>query len=191
MLNLIRYFQIKEQPAKFSIFMKLEKVKQEGFEKCFAPIAKDQIKIVQIIAYCLMPTHTHLILKQFTSSGISTFIGNILNSYTRYFNVKHHRKGPLWESKFQNVLVESDEQLLHLTRYIHLNPTSASLVKKPQDWKFSSYREYLGETDNPICLLEDLLEFQPKKYKQFVQDRIAYQRELAIIKKQLIDNPKP
>lgn len=187
MLHLLAFFQVKEPPTSFSVYIRLEKVQREGFEKCFALIAKDQEKCVQIIAYCLMPTHIHLILKQLTPSGISIFMSNVLNSYTRYFNTKHHRKGPLWESKFQNVLVDTDEQLLHLTRYIHLNPTSASLVKKPQDWKFSSYKEYLNDTNYPICQFEDLLEIQPKEYKKFVQDRIAYQRELAIIKKQLID----
>lgn len=187
MIYLLIYFQIQEPPTSFSTFMKLERVQHDGFFKCFDPIAQDQEKIVQIIAYCLMPTHIHLILKQLSPSGISNFMSNVLNSYTRYFNTKYHRKGPLWESKFQNVPVENDEQLLHLTRYLHLNPTTASLVEKPQDWKFSSYKEYLGKDDNPICQFEDLLEIQPSQYRAFVQDRVAYQRELAIIKKQLID----
>lgn len=187
MLYLLLFFQIKEPPASFSTYVKLEKVQQEGFFECFAPIAQDQTKIVQIIAYCLMPTHIHLILKQLSPSGISIFMSNVLNSYTRYFNVKHKRKGPLWESKFQNVLVNKDEQLLHLTRYIHLNPTSASLANKPQGWEFSSYNEYLGSTNYPICQFDDLLNIQSAEYKKFAQDRIAYQRELAIIKKQLID----
>ncbi len=187
MLQLLKYFQIKEPPTKFSFFLELKSVQQFGFFNYLNLISKNQKDLVQIIAYCLMPTHIHLILKQIAPSGISNFISNVLNSYTRYFNTKYHRKGPLWESKFQNVPVESDEQLLHLTRYFHLNPTSASLVKKPQDWNFSSYKEYLGKADNPICQFDDLLDIQPTQYKKFVQDRIAYQRELAIIKKQLID----
>lgn len=188
MLYLITYFQVKDPPTKFSRFITLEKVQREGFTQYFDLISKDQEKIVQILAYCLMPTHIHLILKQLTPSGISIFMGNILNSYTRYFNIKHHRKGPLWESKFQNVLVEDDEQLLHLTRYVHLNPTTAALVDKTQDWEFSSYKEYLNESNHTICQFEDLLTFQPEKYKKFVQDRIAYQRELARIKKITLDN---
>jgi putative transposase len=134
-----------------------------------------------------MPTHIHLILKQLAPSGISIFVGNVLNSYTRYFNLKHHRKGPLWESKFQNILVKGDEQLLHLTRYIHLNPVTALLTDKPQNWKFSSYNEYLGQTNYPICQYKDLIEFDQNKYKKFVLDRISYQRELAIIKKITLD----
>ena len=187
MLYLFRYFQIQNQPTKFSYFMDLKQVQQNGFNNYFNFISKDELKIIQIIAYCLMPTHIHLVLKQLSPNGISIFMSNVLNSYTRYFNTKHHRKGPLWESKFQNVLVNKDEQLLHLTRYIHLNPTSASLVKKPQDWQFSSYKEYLGQIDHPICQFNDLLEIHPKQYQNFVQDRIAYQKELSIIKKCLID----
>ena len=67
----------------------------------------------------------------------------LLNSYTRYFNEKIKRKGPLWEGRFKKVLVNSDEQLLHLTRYVHLNPVSAGIVEKPEDWPCSSYREYI------------------------------------------------
>lgn len=142
-------------------------------------------KLVQIIAHCLMPTHLHLILKQITEDGISIFMNNILNSYTRYFNIKHKRKGPLWEYRFKNVLVESDDQLLHLTRYLHLNPTTACLVSKPEDWVYSSYKEYLSgiEVDKRICEFADLLDINPVSYKEFVENGQDYQRHLAKIKK--------
>jgi len=136
-----------------------------------------------------MPTHFHLILKQLKKGGISTFIGNVLNSYSRYFNTKHKRGGPLWEGKFKNVSVETDEQLLHLTRYIHLNPTSAGLVKKPEEWPYSSYLEYLGKIKkiNRICSYEDLIDISPLSYKNFVESRILYQRELAKIKHLILE----
>jgi len=82
--------------------------------------------IVEIIAYCIMPTHLHLIIKQNVDGGIVKFMARILNSYSRYFNTKHQRTGPLWSGRFKNVLIENDEQLLHMSRYIHLNPTSAN-----------------------------------------------------------------
>lgn len=144
--------------------------------------------LVEIIAYCVMPTHIHLILKQNVDGGISKFIGKILNSYTRYFNIKHRRLGPLWEGKFKNVIVTKDEQLLHLTRYIHLNPTSAGLVKKPEQWLHSSYQEYQNKTENGFCNFRDLITLNPKQYQQFATDRISYQRELSLIKNILIDN---
>lgn len=186
-LQLLKYFQIKEPPTKFSFFLELKQVQQNGFFNYFGLLAKDQIKIIQIIAYCLMPTHIHLILKQLTPDGISKFMGNFLNSYSRYFNSKYHRKGPLWESKFQNVLVEKDEQLLHLTRYLHLNPVTAHLIEQPEDWIYSSFNEYIGKSKYSFCRFKGLLEIDPNKYRKFVLDRIAYQRELDIIKKQIID----
>ena len=186
-LQLLKYFQIKEPPTKFSFFLELKQVQQNGFFSYFDSIAKSQTNIIQIFAYCLMPTHIHLILKQLTPDGISKFMGNILNGYSRYFNSKYNRKGPLWESKFQNILIEKDEQLLHLTRYLHLNPVTAHLVEKPQDWIYSSFNEYMKESQPTFCYFEDLLEIKPSDYRKFVLDRIAYQRELDIIKKQIID----
>jgi len=182
--NMFIYYKMKKIPLRFSVFMEI-KNKEKFFQKHFT--AKDAL--ITIIAYCLMPTHIHLILKQLKRDGISVFMGNTLNSYTRYFNVKTKRKGPLWESRFQRVLVKTDEQLLHLTRYMHLNPVTAYLVDRPEDWKFSSYREFLGEIEDKekICNYSDVLDIKPKEYKKFVNSRIAYQRELAEIKKLFLD----
>lgn len=186
--DMFRYYQIKDMPYKFSGFLKLEKVKKEGFDLSFLSASEGKEKLVQIIAYCIMPTHVHLILKQLTEGGISTFTGNILNSYSHYFNIKHKRKGPLWEGRFKNVLVENDEQLLHLSRYIHLNPVAAYLVDDPADWEMSSYKEYLSEIDGRrVCEYGGILDIKPAIYKKFVKERIPDQRELAKIDKLLID----
>ena len=186
MQHLFRYYQ-KETEKRFSDFVLLKGV-GTGFDAYLAKYSAGNNDIVQIIAYCLMPTHFHLVLKQLENDGISKFIGNILNSYTRYFNVKHKRKGPLWEAKFKNVLVGNDEQLLHLTRYLHSNPTTALLAKKPEEWPYSSYKEYLGTSEEiALCNYKDILEINPKSYRKFVNNRISYQRELAKIKSLLLD----
>lgn len=188
MLYSLMFYQIKEPPTSLSKFLKTEYVRNFGFDSAFKPYANNQQNIIQIVGYCLMPTHIHLILKQLKKNGISIFMGNVLNSYSRYFNLRHHRKGPLWESKFKNILVLEDEQLLHLIRYIHLNPVTAFLVDKPEDWKFSSYKEFIDvEVKQPICQFDDLIEMKPKAYRNFVEERINYQRELAKIKNLLID----
>ena len=182
MRELIQYYQIKNPGVSFSRFK----------ERDIQYLKNDSIydkKLVQIICHSPMPTHLHLTLKQLGDEGISRFMNNILNSYSHYFNLKHHRKGPLWESRFKRVLVETDEQLLHLTRYIHLNPVTAYLVNKPEDWKWSSCREYLGKVDKnqTICDFSDLIDMSIPSYQKFVNDRIAYQRELGKIKDMLID----
>ncbi|MCM8773455.1 MAG: transposase [Candidatus Omnitrophica bacterium] len=151
-------------------------------------VNREQI-LVKIIAYCIMPTHIHLILQQCKDNGISIFMSRVSNSYARYFNIKYGRKGPLWEGSFKNVLVNDSEQLLHLTRYLHLNPTTAFLVEHPQDWIFSSYREYLGleDKDRMICSFNDFIDMSPTSYKRFVEDRIDYQRDLERIKHLLLE----
>lgn len=187
-LELIKYYQI-ENDIKLSAFLDLMSVQKNGFNSFFDTISKDKDKIVQIIAYCLMPTHVHLILKQLKENGISDYIRKILDGYTRYFNSLHKRKGPLWEGKFKNVPITSDDQLLHLTRYIHLNPVTAFLVEKPDNWIWSSYTEYLseGKRASSLCQFDDILEFKPSFYRKFVNDQISYQRELGKIKKLIMD----
>jgi putative transposase len=143
-------------------------------------------KLVDILAFCIMPTHIHLILSQLADDGISLFLNRISKSYSQYFNNKHKRNGPLWESRFNNVLVETDEQLLHLTRYIHLNPTTAHLVNDPKDWKYSSYNEYMANGNTNICNFKNYIAID-KSYISFVNDHIGYQRELAIIKNLCLD----
>ncbi len=171
------YYQTEKYGVNFSKFQK-DKVKQ----------IFDAKKLVEIICYCIMPTHIHLVLKQLRDTGISDFMRHLLDSYTRYFNIKHNRKGPLWEGKFKRVLVENDAQLLHLTRYIHLNPVTAYIVNNPADWIYSSYKEYIAvNIGSGICRFSDVLDINPVSYKMFVENRIDYQRNLAKIKNLMFD----
>ena len=183
----IRYYQIEKPPVKFSRFIQSTSDQGDVFENVVQ--LSDKENLVQIIAYCLMPTHLHLVLKQLSENGISIFISNVLNSYTRYFNIKHKRKGPLWESRFKSVWVESDEQLLHLTRYVHLNPVTAYLANKPEEWLASSYPEYISVVNEKdrVCTYNGILEIEPNSYQEFVRDGVSYQRELSKIKKLLFE----
>ncbi len=182
MQTIIRYYPEEDPLLSFSKFLR------SGMQASNTIKENNQLnRIVRILAYCLMPTHLHLVLEQLKEKGISIFMNKILNSYTRYFNLKHCRKGPLWESRFKHVQIYSDEQLLHLSRYIHLNPVTAYLVDKPEHWEWSSYLEYLGKDENKICCLDNTLEVDPKEYRKFVEDRIDYQRELAKIKALIIE----
>lgn len=186
MKELVRYYQVENPPMRFSYLIAWQK-DQNGpvNEKDW----QSKKRLVRIVAYCLMPTHVHLVLQQLRENGISIYMNRILNSYTRYFNEKHGRKGPLWTGRFKRVLVETDEQLIHLTRYIHLNPVTAYLVDRPELWQFSSYNEYLAEglTEDKVCEFKHILEIKPSEYKKFVDDQISYQRELAAIKDLILE----
>ena len=136
-----------------------------------------------------MPTHIHLIVEQLVDGGISLFMGNILNSYARYFNIKYKRLGPLWVGRFKEALVETDEQMLHLSRYVHLNPTTANLIEKPEAWEFSSYQEYLNNVDEKVRISywDHVIDIPSQDYKLFVDDQIGYQRDLGIIRKLILE----
>jgi len=177
MVELFQFYRIKKLPTRFSTYIKL-KDKEQFFKKYI----EEREHIVAINAYCLMPTHIHLILSQLDENGISVFMKNILDSYTRYFNIRTKRKGPLWQSRFRNVMVENDEQMLHLTRYLHFNPTSGRLVERPEEWPYSSYVEFIGSAKDKICNKDRLQDILPAKYRVFVEARVEYQKEISILK---------
>lgn len=185
MKELMQYYQIENPSVRYSYFVAWKKDKDKVANKK----GRCKEKLVRIIAYCLMPTHIHLVLQQWRENGISIYMNKILNSYTHYFNTKHRRKGPLWTGRFKRILVRTDEQLIHLTRYVHLNPVTAHLVDGPEDWPFSSYQEYIAEEPikDTLCEFKHILEIEPHNYKKFVDDQISYQRELAAIKNLILE----
>ncbi len=187
--NVILYYQRQREKTDIEFSRFIEAIEPDKHYAAIHEFLKDKPKLVEILAYCLMPTHFHIVVKQLIDGGISKFLNDIQNSYSRYFNLRHQRKGPLWEGRFKNILVDTDEQLLHLTRYVHLNPTTAELVERPEDWQMSSYREYLLQVEplNRICDFNQELLIEPASYKKFVNDNISYQRDLAKIKHLLFD----
>lgn len=134
-----------------------------------------------------MPNHFHLLLKQKVDNGISKFVANFSNSYTRYLNTKTRRIGPIFQGKFQAIRIETEEHLQHVCRYIHLNPYTSYLVKDLNDlenYPYSSFPEYLGKTKKDFCQKEDILYHfkSPKKYREFVFNQADYQRSSNRIK---------
>lgn len=136
-----------------------------------------------------MPNHFHLLLKQNKNNGISEFLRKICDSYIKYFNLRHKRQGPLLQGAFKAVLIESDEQLLHLSRYIHLNPFVANLVDDLSDYKWSSYPDYFSST-NQYTETKHVLNFfrTNAKYREFITDQKDYAKSLHTIKHQLLDS---
>jgi REP element-mobilizing transposase RayT len=98
---------------------------------------------VVFYAYCLMPNHYHLIGRTLRG-GLSRAMHLINTSYTLYLNKKHARCGHLFQGRFRSILVEEESYATALSRYIHLNPVRAGLALRPEDYHWSSYREYLG-----------------------------------------------
>lgn len=178
------YYQNRIPPVKYSKFLTLSTDKRR---QILNDLAKQKQFFIEIIAYCLIPNHFHLIIKQVVENGISKFTGNFTNSYTRYFNTKNERAGPLFQGKFKAKRIETEEQLFHLSRYVHLNPYSSYVVKTLKDlenYPFSSLPEYLGKVQTNYCAKEVVLgNFKNKaEYKKFLFDQADYQRKLEEIK---------
>ena len=177
----LKYYRFLNLPVKLSRFLELnEGQRQKIMQEC-----SSQLKI-SILAYCFMPNHFHFLIRQEADNGISKFMSDFLNSYTKYFNTKEGRVGQLFLNNFKSVRVESEEQLLHLSRYIHLNPFSSFVVKEIEDlekYEWSSFQEYLQKSEDYICEKETILSYfkNTERYKQFVLDRADYQRELKRI----------
>ncbi|MDD5613907.1 MAG: transposase [Candidatus Omnitrophica bacterium] len=184
MKDLIRYYQMKDCPVKYSQLIKKEQVRKRGFSEYFYSNFMDKEKIVQVIAYCIMPTHIHFVLKPLAEDSISIFTNIIFNSYTHYFNAKYKRKGHLLETRTKKFLIETDEQILCLINYVHLNPATANIVKSPKEWAGSSCLEYLAEIKDKekICDFAGIIGINPNTYREALEDKGVYQRELAKIK---------
>lgn len=131
-----------------------------------------------------MPTHFHLLVRQEKDEGIRTSIQRSMSAYSHYYNIKYKKRGSLFESTFKSVRVESEEQLLHLSRYIHLNAATDYLVEKPEDYPYSSLHLFLsGQIPPPFDPFPIMTNFKKKeKYLEFLYDQKDYQRKLDAIK---------
>lgn len=188
-----KYYQNQSTPFQFSRLLKMSKERKVAVCKKMA-FAKNFL--VDVVAYCLMPNHFHLILRQSKDNGITNFVRLLTDSYVRYFNIKYQRKGPLFVGRFRAVRVSTEEQLLHLSRYVHLNPFSDFVVKKMKDlssYQYSSLSEYLSGEQKWCNKGIVLSQFGPRNrravnYQKFIFDQAGHQRVLAIIKHQLLEN---
>jgi REP element-mobilizing transposase RayT len=127
---------------------------------------------LNIIAYCLMPNHFHLILKQRVPGAIPAFIKQVCDGYAKAINRSLHRTGHLFEGPYRMKPVGSDEYILHLSRYIHLNPVRAKLAARPEQWEFSSYRSYITDDDDSFVRTTVVMNIcgGAKVYRKFVEE---------------------
>ncbi|MBA4395121.1 MAG: addiction module toxin RelE [Desulfobacca sp.] len=118
-------------------------------------------------AYCLMDNHYHLLIET-PEGNLSIGMRQLNGVYTQWFNKAHGRVGHLFQGRFKGILVQKDSHLLETSRYIVLNPVRAMLVKKPNQWIWSSYSATAGQRSSPPCLTVD-----------WILDQLASERKTA------------
>ena len=137
-----------------------------------------------IHAYCLMNNHYHLLVET-PLGNLSQIMQHINGAYTNYFNTKRKRSGHLFQGRYKAILVEADEYATELSRYIHLNPLRAGAVAVPNEYLWSSYRDYIGLREAPKWLKTTFVLDQfgghaaaaRKKYRIFVEEIIGKELE--------------
>jgi len=158
-------------------------------------------KLVEIVTFCLMPTHIHLLLRQLKNEGTREFMSKVGTGYGGYFNRKYQRKGYVFQDRFKTVHIETEEQLRNLFVYVHTNPLSLiesnwkekgiedpkRAIEFLENYKWSSYQDYLGKKNFPSVIEKEfLIEIMggPEGCKKAVEDWIRYKGE---IKKEYIN----
>lgn len=145
---------------------------------------------IDLLCFCLMPNHFHLLVSQSINDGVSKFLKQLTNAYTQYFNQKYRRVGCLFQGRFKAVTIENDEQLIHVSRYIHLNPLIDNLVENPRFYKWSSFQEYVENLNFSLCKKNLIFSYfkTPYKYEEFIQDQAEYLKNSMNLSRVLIDN---
>ncbi|MFA5770389.1 MAG: transposase [Patescibacteria group bacterium] len=151
---------------------------------------------IDLISYVLMPNHFHLELRQKNKKEIEFFMRSLITKYSKYFNKKYERVGPLFQGRYKAALIQNTEYLLYLNRYIHLNPMELLVEGQPLDqYPWSSYPTYLKKI-NISWLKTDFIGnsflenkiFSTDLYKNFVEKvKDEDDEDLKLVKDLFID----
>lgn len=190
--NLNRIMEITDyyrfpQTLRFSQFQLLSHENQKNYTMKM----ESQPQLIELFTFAFMSNHYHFLVQQLQDRGITSFIGNLQNSFAKYFNLKSKRHGGLFQSPFKAKRVETDEELIHLSRYIHLNPVTSFAIKFEDliTYPWTSFIAYMGKNAHSFVKKDKILKlFSSKdKYYRFVADQEDYQKKLSAIKHLTLD----
>jgi REP element-mobilizing transposase RayT len=151
-----------------------------------------ELKEVRLLCYCLLSNHIHLLLET-PEGNLSKMMQPFQTSYTVYFNRRHSRSGHVFEQRYKAFLVDKDNYVLQVSRYIHRNPVEAKLVKRPQDYRWSSYGAYVAGRQvrgvTTAMVLEQLgskRREQMRSYREYVESSPSQDEPPSPIKQVII-----
>jgi hypothetical protein len=136
---------------------------------------------VELLAFCLMPNHIHMLVYVRQTGAMGRFMRSVMTSYSRYFNKKYKRTGPLFESRYKASMISDESYLEHISRYIHLNP------KQWRDYEYSSLPYYLQQDEVSWIRPKRILDMfsEPDEYLQFVSNYVEQKKLMDILKQEL------
>lgn len=183
-IDVVDFYRFSSSGLRFSFYNRLPLQERRDF---IENLRNHGEKLILIYAFCFIPNHFHFLIRELIEGGIRKFAANLQNSYAKYFNTKTKRQGSLFQEMFKAVRIETDEQFVHVARYIHLNPYSSFVVRnisELKNYKWSSLGDYLGENNFGFLNKDFLSSFYspPEKFISFTFDQADYQRKLQQIK---------
>jgi len=128
-------------------------------------------RLIELLAFCLMPNHFHLLARQLKEGGISKYMQKIQTGYSMYFNKKHESSGHVFQGRYKKVPLSDINETCYVSAYIHRNPDKLK-GKTSKGYIWSSYQDYLFENRWPELLNKELVlsEFNnPKHYQKYVE----------------------
>lgn len=142
---------------------------------------------IELLSYCLMPNHFHLLVKQNTDHGIDHFMRSLSTKYVRYFNTHYHRLGPMFQGPYKAVQILNEYQFIYLSKYIHRNPLDLSPYKESprrlREYTYSSYGNYLHSFTQAWVQTDTILSCFSKTHPQ-----LSYE---SFVEQSLPDDMKP
>lgn len=185
-------FLDKQDYKTFLSYLKIYLSKKDDLQK-IAPTRqlKNFFEELTLLAYCLMSNHFHMLVWQKNPMTMANFMRSIATKYSRYFNKKYNRVGPVFQSRYKAVLVTGENQFIYLSKYIHRNPLPTRLTRTDLvGYKYSSYQNYLGLINQTWVDDSEILSYFSKlnpneSYKKFVEE--IDERDLFIIKDTMLD----
>jgi putative transposase len=196
-IDVLAFYKHK-QKIPFKRFNSLTQQSKDEYLKNYP--ASDSTKRIEILAYCLMPNHFHLLIRPVGDFNPGAFIADVQNSYTKYFNKKNERLGALFQGEFKSKKLDSNGDVINLSRYIHLNPYASSKTNPNRNneifrhYRYGSYQNWIKLVGNNILDKKTLVEWvsiaggQPK-YEMFVsaglKNRINLGIEVKVIEQNL------
>jgi len=179
-LNSLNYYKYANIRMSLSGMFRLDRFQEQKYLDHLKQSKKFK---AEILCYCFMPNHFHLLLKQRQKGGIIKLMSDALNSLTRFFNIINNRRGPLFLPRFRSKPIMSEEHLIHVSRYIHVNPYQSKLIDTYNDiwtYHFSSAKDYVNGKENVVNAkyILDLGYFlgDKKKYQKFVESQAGYNK---------------
>lgn len=164
--NLIEFNDIRSAPPSNVRYLirNPRKITPKCLEVQLLNVGKSNKPLVEILAFCLMPNHYHLLVRQLVNNGIVKFMQKLGTGYTNYFNLKNERVGSLFQGRFKAVMINREEHLRYLPIYIHLNPLDLiapewrekklnnfnKAMSFLENYRWSSYLDYIGKKNFPL-----------------------------------------